>query len=189
MNQIERFGGIAGLAMAEALFSIDSRGSAKLLYHLRRKVWPYDETALLALSIDDLLGAIGLSEPERLSWHRTQTDARSRGAGDEFRRRKNALRSVLGHSQKFLEAFSGGAIAAVLRESREGLTPVAQRLRELANRQILTQSLDTLCASFIHLHFDRMLAPGLLGEYDTLNLLLRTRESLEKAPASADRGP
>ena len=85
--EIERFGGIAGLAMAEALFSIDSRGSAKLLYHLRRKVWPYDETALLALSIDDLLGAIGLSEPERLSWYRTQTDARCRvpvtNSGDE----------------------------------------------------------------------------------------------------------
>jgi thiopeptide-type bacteriocin biosynthesis protein len=62
--EIERFGGIAGMTAAEALFSADSRGRAALLHALKRKVWPHDETALLVLSVDDLLGAIGLDEAD-----------------------------------------------------------------------------------------------------------------------------
>ncbi len=182
--EIERFGGVDGTAAAEALFAADSRSSARLLHSLKRKVWPYDDTILLALSIDDLLDAIGLDRAERLLWYRGQTNARGADIGAEFRQRKNALRSALGQTQQFLEGFPGGAeIASVLSQRREALLPVAQRLRSLTEQKTLSQPLDTLCASFVHLHLNRMSSAASPSEQRILSLLIRTRESLSKAPA------
>ena len=181
--EIERFGGTAGMAAAEGLFSADSRGSAKLLHELKRKVWPHDEITLLALSIDDLLNAIGFDNAERLRWYRGQTNARGADIGAEFRQRKNVFRSVLGQPQQFLAGFPGGsAIASVLAQRQEALVPVARRLRELAEQKILRLPLDALCGSFVHLHLNRMTTLGSPSEQRILGLLLRTRESLAKAP-------
>jgi lantibiotic biosynthesis protein len=175
-QEIERFGGAAGMAAAEELFSADSRGSARLLHEVKRKMWPHDEVTLLALSIDSLLSAIGFEEAERLRWYRSQTNARGADIGAEFRQRKNVLRSVLA-------GFPGGSeIAGALAERQEAIAPVAQRLRELAGQEILRRPLDALCASFVHLHHNRMSSPGSPSEQRILSLLLRTRESLAKAP-------
>jgi thiopeptide-type bacteriocin biosynthesis protein len=181
--EVERFGGSAGLAVAETLFSADSRGAASLLHELKRKIWPHDEITLLALSIDDLVAAIGFDEAERLRWYRGQTDARSAEIGAEFRQRKNVLRSVLGQPQQFLGGFPGGnAIASILSQRQEALAPVARRLRELTEQKLLSQPLDKLCGSFVHLHLNRMSGLGAPSEQRILSLLLRARESLAKAP-------
>jgi thiopeptide-type bacteriocin biosynthesis protein len=181
--EIERFGGTAGMAAAEALFAADSKCCARLLHELKRKLWPHDEITMLALSVDGLLGAIGFDEAERLRWYRSQTDARSAEIGAEFRQRKNVLRSVLGQPQQFLAGFPGGsAIASILAQRREELAPVGQRLRELAEQKLLTQPLEGLCASYVHLHLNRMSSSGSFSELRILSLLLRTRESLAKAP-------
>ncbi len=181
-QEIERFGGAAGMAAAEGLFSADSRGSAGLLHELKRKSWPHDEVTMLALSIDSLLSAAGFDEAERLRWYRSQTNARGADIGAEFRQRKNVLRFVLGQPQQFLAGFPGGSeIASVLAQRQEALMPVAQRLRELAGQEILRRPLDALCAAFVHLHVNRMSSPGSPSEQRILSLLLRTRESLAKA--------
>ncbi len=185
-SEIERYGGAAGMAAAEALFAADSKCAAKLLQEWKRKLWPHDEITLLALSVDNLLGAIGLDETERLKWYVSQTGARSAEIGAEFRQRKNVLRSVLGHSQQFLAGFQGGsAIADILAQRHEEVAPVARRLRELAAQKLLHQPLNALCASYVHLHLNRMSSPGWPSEQRVLSLLLRTRESLSKAPVSA----
>jgi thiopeptide-type bacteriocin biosynthesis protein len=185
-QEIERFGGAAGMAAAEALFSADSRASARLLHELKRKLWPHDELTLLALGIDDLLGAMGFEEADRLRWYSGQTNARAAEIGAEFRQRKNVLRPVLGEARQFLAGLPGGsAISAILAQRREALAPVAARLRSLAAQQVLSQPLDALCASFVHLHLNRMASAGAPSEQRILSLLLRTRESLAKAPVGA----
>jgi len=185
-QEIERFGGVAGMAAAEALFSADSRACARLLHELKRKLWPHDELTLLALGIDDLLGAMGFEEADRLRWYGGQTNARAAEIGAEFRQRKNVLRPVLGEARQFLAGLPGGsAISAILAQRREALAPVAARLRSLAAQQVLSQPLDALCASFVHLHLNRMASAAAPSEQRILSLLLRTRESLAKAPVGA----
>ncbi len=185
--EIERYGGAAGMAAAEGLFSADSRGSARLLHELKRRVWPHDEITLLALSIDCLLGEIGLDDAGRLRWYRSQTDARAADIGAEFRQRKNVLRSVLGQPQQFLAGFPGGSgIASVLAQRQAELAPIALRLRELGAQNALSQPLDALFASFVHLHLNRMSSLGSPSEQRILSLLLRTRESLAKAPMAQE---
>jgi thiopeptide-type bacteriocin biosynthesis protein len=183
--EIERFGGAAGLAAAESLFAADSRASARLLRELRRKLWPHDEITLLALGIDDLLAALGFDQAERLLWYRDRTNARGAEIGAEFRQRKNVLRSVLGQPLQFLAGFPGGSeIASILAQRREALAPVAQRLRELTAQKLLRHPLGVLCASFVHLHLNRMSSAGSPSEQRILSLLLRTSESLAKAPVT-----
>ena len=116
-----------------------------------------------------------------------RTNARGADIGAEFRQRKNILRSLLGQPQQFL-GFPGGAlpgttlIGSALARRRKTLAPLADRLRELAGQNILTRPVDALCAAYVHLHVNRMSSPGSPSEERILSLLLRTRESLAKAP-------
>jgi thiopeptide-type bacteriocin biosynthesis protein len=176
-QELERFGGAAGMAVAENVFAADSRCAAALLRAIKTKQWSHDLTALLALSIDDLLGSLGFDAAGRLRWYRAQTTAGGPETGAEYRRRKSSLRALLSPSNVL-----GDAIASVLSARRTELAPVAARLRELAGESSLSQSLDSLCTSFVHLHVNRMGSVDAASEQRILSLLLRTRESLEKAP-------
>jgi thiopeptide-type bacteriocin biosynthesis protein len=184
-QEVERFGGLRGMTASEAVFSADSRSAVGLLRYLRTKLWPHDQTIFLALSIDDLLYGLGLSETDRLGWYRRQATPGGQDLGSEYRQRKSALRSLLGQPEKFLSTQPGGVqIASVLEGRRKALSPIAQGLRRLADQGVLSQSLDTLFASFVHLHVNRLAGLDSQSEQRVLSLLLRTREGLEKAPAA-----
>jgi len=80
-------------------------------------------------------------------------------------------------------------ISFALNERRDALRPVAQNLQHLAAQGVLSQSFDTLLASFIHLHVNRLTGLDLQTEQRALSLLLRTRESLERAPLGSKPRP
>ena len=73
---------------------------------------------------------------------------------------------------------------------RAALVQVAGRLAGLAAAGRLGgRSLEALAASFVHLHCNRLLGPGPAAEALVLGLLLRTRESLSRAPLAPVPGP
>ncbi|MBW8879505.1 MAG: lantibiotic dehydratase [Acidobacteria bacterium] len=182
-QEIERFGGPEGMAAAEALFAADSLGATELVGLFREKRWPHDQTALLALSSDDLLGGLGFDEADRLRWYRQQTNDGGPEAGADYRQRKNVLRALLGQPLESLAKDPGRAeIAAALTRRRNALLLVGRQLRQLAEQGALGLSIDILCRSFVHLHVNRMAGAEGPSEQRILALLLRTRESLEKAP-------
>jgi len=183
-REVERFGGLHGMTASEAVFSADSRSAVGLMRCLKTKLWPHDQTTFLALSIDDLLDGLGLSKTDRLGWYRRQATPGGPDLGSEYRQRKTVLRPLLGQTEQFLASQPGGAqIASVLAERRRELSPVAQTLRRLADQGALSQPLDNLYASFVHLHVNRLAGLDPQSEQRVLSLLLRTREGLEKAPA------
>jgi thiopeptide-type bacteriocin biosynthesis protein len=182
-REIERFGGLLGMTASEAVFSADSRSCALLMRCLRAKHWPHDETALLALSIDNLLQDFGLTEADRLGWYRRHATPGDVELGKEYRKRKTVLRSLLGSSEELARNQPGELdISFALGERRDALCLAAQSLQHLAAEGVLSQSLDTLLASFVHLHVNRLTGLDSQTEQRTLSLLLRTRESLERAP-------
>jgi len=138
----------------------------------------------LALSIDDLLYGLGLSETDRLGWYRRQATPGGHDLGSEYRERKKLLRSLLGQPEQFPTTQPGGEqITSVLEDRRKALSPIVQSLRQLADQGVLSQSLDSLFASVVHLHVNRLAGLDSQSEQGILSLLLRTREGLEKAPA------
>lgn len=168
---------------AEELFAADSTASAALLKLLKTGTWPHDETTLLAISIDNLLAGLGLTEPERLVWYQSQTNARTAEIGAEYRKRKDTLRRAIGDPDAFVSGLPcGNEVMEILRRRHAALGQVGRRIAALKDDQLLSRTMSELCSSFVHLHLNRLATSNSLGETQILGLLQRTRESLRSAP-------
>jgi lantibiotic biosynthesis protein len=177
-REVERYGGPDGMAAAEDLFAADSRCVAALLGCLRDGLG-LDRVGLAVLTTDDLLDALGLDPRRRLEWCAGRVADR-RASGPEHRRRKATLRPLLADPQRLAPVPGGREVLDHLAGRRTALTPVARRLADLtaADHPLLRD----LAASFVHLHCNRLLGTDPAAERLVLGLLLRARESLDRAP-------
>jgi lantibiotic biosynthesis protein len=182
-REVERYGGVAGIAAAEALFAVDSLFVVELLQRAETKRVPLDRTTLAVLSVDDLLEALGLDVDSRISLYRDAVHTR-REAGSDYRTRQRELRRILTPSINP----DAGMIADVLRARRATLAPIGAHLRLLEDRRELTKSLRAVLSSVVHMHCNLLLASGAPTEQRVLGLLLRTREGLQRSNAQAADG-
>jgi lantibiotic biosynthesis protein len=179
-REVERYGGPEGMAAAEDLFAADSRCVTALLGR-RQDGLGLDPVALAVLTTDDLLGGLGLDPRRRLEWYGGRVADR-RASGPEHRRRKAALRPLVADPRQLASVPGGRAVLDHLAERRAALAPVARRLAQLTADQEHDPLLHDLAASFVHLHCNRLLGTDPAAERLVLGLLLRTRESLDRAP-------
>jgi thiopeptide-type bacteriocin biosynthesis protein len=183
-REIERFGGTAGTAAAEAIFGADSRAVIEMLRLLRVGLLDMDMTSLAVLSIDDLLAGLGSSEAS-LVWYRDKVTSR-KAAGEEYRRRKTNLRRLLGDPEHLRSHRGGDALARVLAARRDDLATISSKLDALAAAKELFQPKSALVRTCVHLHCNRLLSANAnqLTEDQILDLLGRTRHALDHAPLS-----
>jgi thiopeptide-type bacteriocin biosynthesis protein len=182
-RELERFGGPAGTKAAEAIFDADSRAVLEILRLSRDGILRMDLTALAVLSIDDLLAGLGASEAERTEWYRKRAGPRS-AAGNEYRQRKNSLRSLLGDPDGIRSQPGGDAVARALAARRRGFEAAGRQLTELETAGRLFQPKVQLFGTYVHLHCNRLLGVDRLAEERALGLLARTRDGLSRAPLS-----
>jgi thiopeptide-type bacteriocin biosynthesis protein len=181
-REIERYGGLAGIALAEQVFGADSRAVTDLLAAFQANTLDLDRTLLAVLSADDLLDALGASTSARLAWYRQRVTERHR-SGQMYRQKSAQLRSLLSNPAQALEALPGGsAVCAILTHRRAALEVVARQIAELDAAQVLERPLTTLYASYFHMHCNRLLGTDRSAEDMVAGLLLRTREGLERTP-------
>jgi thiopeptide-type bacteriocin biosynthesis protein len=166
------------MAVAEQLFGVDSRAVAGLL-RLDRVLPAFDRQLLVVRTVDELLAAIGYTEAERTASYRASTIDR-RDSAATYRTRQRELREALGDPDWLASA--SAERAAVLAAARAELAEVGSRLDALAARGELWQSRLSLARSFTHMHCNRLLGIDRARERETIGLLLRTRESLVRAP-------
>jgi thiopeptide-type bacteriocin biosynthesis protein len=179
-REIERYGGPAGMAAAEAISAADSPAAVDLLALLRD--YPdLDRLIVAVASIDDLLAALGLSSGERLDWYQRRVTSRHFGS-QEFRERKNVLRPLLAAPDGPSRVAGGIELAQILAQRRRSLAPTAARLAELNEVGELNKPRDIILHSVVHMHFNRLAGTDRSIEEQALGLLLRTRRSLKKAP-------
>ncbi|MCW3474785.1 lantibiotic dehydratase [Limobrevibacterium gyesilva] len=183
-REVERFGGTAGMDAAEAIFGADSRAVIELLRLSREGLLQLDMTSLAVLSIDRLLAGLGADEAERLAWYRERVTARTL-AGDDYRRRKEVLRRLLGDSEHIRAQPGGDALARVLAARGDALAPLGRRLETLAAAGELSQPKGALFSAYVHLHCNRLMAGDRSAEEQVLALLGRTRYGLRQAPVAA----
>jgi thiopeptide-type bacteriocin biosynthesis protein len=183
-RELERFGGTAGTAAAEAIFGADSRAVIEMLRLSREGLLGMDMTSLAVLSIDQLLTGLGASEVERVDWYRERVSSRT-VAGDEYRRRKDMLRGLLGDPEQIRTQPGGDALARVLAARRNELETIGRRLDALTAAAELSQPKSALFGSYVHLHCNRLLAVDPSAEEQVLGLLARTRYGLKQAPVSS----
>src|SRR5207248_1556470 len=97
-----------------------------------------------------------------------------------YRQKKTLLRSLLHDPSRLQNEAGGEVVAQAFEVQRTALAPVAVRLSELTERGELSQTLDILNSSFVHLHCNRLFGSDQSAERRALGLLLRTREGLER---------
>jgi thiopeptide-type bacteriocin biosynthesis protein len=179
-RELERYGGPQGTVAAEGVFGADSRAVAEILDLFQSRHLQLNRTNVAVLTVDTLLGALGLGELARLDWCRSQLWSKQVASLD-YRNNKVLLRNLLGDPRWLCEEPGGGDLYTVLAHLREEIRPLAEHLRLLDDSHALARPLTGLHASFVHLHFNR-LGIDRNAEQKILGLLWRTRQSLVHAP-------
>ena len=178
-REIERYGGAAAIASAEAIFAADSSAVLELLRLGRTGLLDVDMTTLAVLSVDDLLFSLGASEDDRLECYRNATPSK-RTAGSEYREFKATLRSLLSDPDYRGTYVGGEHLTEVLADRRRKLAGPAHQIRALTQTNDLSQPLTALYASYVHLHCNRLIGDRNLEE-TVLGLLYRTRYGLAQS--------
>ncbi len=164
-REVERYGGPAGIELAEELFTADSEAVLDIL-----QAHPGDEGAevrwrLALLGLDALLEDLGLPLERKLA----VVERLRASFGTEFRvdkgfeaqlglRYRRESRSL----QELLttQAWEQGPMRAggrSLRRRGERLRPTVERLRQAEREGRLTSSVEQLAGSYLHMHVNRML--------------------------------
>lgn len=182
-RELERYGGPAGTDLCERIFHADSRAVRRLL------ATPVgsgaDLTELAAVSVDALLGGLGLDEAARLAYYADQAAVASSDpsvgqvAGADYRVRKVRLRALLGPGPTAgaTQLDPSGDVADVLADRDADVRAVAAELDRLAGDGL---ELPRLYPSVVHMHLNRLNGGGLAQppEPHLYHLLERTRRGL-----------
>jgi len=165
-RELERYGGPAGIELAERIFHIDSAAVLDIVASLAGDEGGDARWRLALLGIDLLLEDLGLESDAK----RTVVRRARAGFGREFRVDETHLRHQLGErfrrERRDLEALlerTGAAapplqpgLAALSRRS-EQLAPLAAELRSRERAGALAAPIVELASSFIHMHANRLL--------------------------------
>jgi thiopeptide-type bacteriocin biosynthesis protein len=176
-REVERYGGEASLSRIEDLFVADSQAVIGLLEVVRGPNPPLDRTALAMLSVDNLLGSLGLSTLEREQWYRDRVATRQETSA-VYRQRKAEMLAMLRDPYNAIGEGIGSLVLELLNDRRKAIIPIGIALRELANRGDLSQSLDRVYDSLVHMHCNRLLGIDSMAERYVIGLLSRTSEGL-----------
>ncbi|GIH02231.1 hypothetical protein Rhe02_02980 [Rhizocola hellebori] len=179
-REVERYGGNEAMELTEEVFAADSRACAELLAAIQARRTPLDRLTLAVLSIDDLLSSFGLDVQQRLGWCRALVVSRQ-AAGAAFRDSKATLRRLLGVPGEAAQ-IAGGAVVSALDRRHGALSPSAGRLAELEAAGRLSRPLPHIQRALVHMHCNRLFGIDRDPENQALGLVLRTLESLERAP-------
>jgi thiopeptide-type bacteriocin biosynthesis protein len=196
-REVERYGGPEGIALAEALFHMDSEAVLTLLQVLEGDEGADMRWRLALVGMDRLLDDLGLPLASKAAVvGRARADLGAEFHVDRrfeeqlsarYRQEFRALEALLEASPQIPPALRPG-LAALGRRS-ERLRQVAEALRHAEQEGRLTASLEHLAGSFLHMQANRLLQVDQRAQelilYDFLSRLYRSRQARMRGGGSA----
>jgi thiopeptide-type bacteriocin biosynthesis protein len=193
-REVERYGGVEGVEIAESIFEADSEAVVASLEHLVGDSALDARWRLGLLGIDRLLDDLALDLDARLRVLAALRD--SFGREHRLERQGKRLGERLRAERKSLEALRAGlvpvesplaaAIPCVAARSMR-LRPLAAELRSRAAAGRLGASIEELASSFVHMHANRILRSAARAHeavlYDFLWHLDESRRASARARA------
>jgi thiopeptide-type bacteriocin biosynthesis protein len=201
-REIERYGGPAGIALAERLFQVDSEAVLAILEMLEGDEGADLRWRLALRGIDMLLGDLRFDPETRMRVMRGMREgfAREFGSGKGLRvqldqRFRQEWRSLTPLLDPAGDAESDLAPALeILRQRSERNAPIIEELRQLEREGRLNQPIADLASSYVHMHVNRFIRSAQrvheLVLYDFLYLLYESRAARERKgdrPAKAKK--
>lgn len=191
-REVERYGGDAGMPLAEQWFHADSEAALELLGAVSEDGGADSRWRLVLCGIDSVLTDLGydlegrcrLLEGLRQGYGQefAVDGAVERRLGERFRAHRQELESLLWRPWPDEGPLAPGF--AALRRRTERQAPVLRQLRACADQGLLTQPLDRVASSLVHMHTNRMLRTAARAQelvlYDLLHRLYASRLARER---------
>jgi thiopeptide-type bacteriocin biosynthesis protein len=199
-REVERYGGAAGIALAERLFQADSEAVLALAELFAEDARGNTRWRLALVGMDLLLGDLSLDLNARLAvLRRTRDTFAAEFHADSkfehqlaarFRKERKGLEALLDPT-----AIADPPLAAgleILRRRSRSLAPVTVELRADAQAGRLSMPLADLATSYLHMHANRMLRSAQRAQelvlYDFLVRLYQSQAARSHCP-TASRAP
>jgi thiopeptide-type bacteriocin biosynthesis protein len=198
-RELERYGGSAGIEVAERIFHVDSETVLELLQQLEpgdRGAEERWQIALLGASmlLDDL--RLGADAAIRLLEHLREgfgaefraDAALGRALSERLRTHRRLMMALIEGREKETAALASGM--RTLRRRSTALAPLVEELRALDTQGKLTQSLPALAESYLHMHLNRIFRSAQRAqELVIYDFLLRLRSSSHARSRGAAKDP
>jgi thiopeptide-type bacteriocin biosynthesis protein len=180
-REVERYGGLAGMDVAEHVFTVDSRAVAQLLRAYRGLDTDDERLLLTALSLDHLLDGLGCAPAARTAGYRAGHPA-GRSADPRYRPLTRQLRPLLGRPELPAGTARWEPASAVIADRAARLRPLGADLHRLASAGELHRSVGAMYADYAHMHCNRLLGTDRPNEHLVLDVLYRVRHGIELSP-------
>lgn len=186
-REIERYGGLEGIAVAEQIFAADSVAVADIIAPRIQRVLELSPLDQAVLTVDDLLSSLGLPADERLRLYQmiqqsqvNTFDSQIGRLAKTFYEYRETTQRLIGDRKWLSEQPGGDQLEMCLLTRRTLVHPLGQQLQALENEGRLWISLDSIFVSHIHMHCNRLFGVNRLLEFEAIYYLERTLESLKK---------
>lgn len=187
-REVERYGGPAGIPLAERIFAADSETVLEILALLEGDAGAEVRWQLALLGAERLLHDLGLDAETRLAVFRRLRDGMAAEAGGGKPLRLSLDRKLRGERERLerLLAPAGGgetleAGRALFHRRTGRISPLAAELAALETRGELALPVATLAGSFAHMHVNRMIRaaarPHELVIYDFLTRIYESKRA------------
>ncbi|HEX4419622.1 MAG TPA: thiopeptide-type bacteriocin biosynthesis protein, partial [Kofleriaceae bacterium] len=202
-REIERYGGAAGIELAERLFCADSACVIDIVGMLSGDAGSDARWRLTLRAIDQLFDDLAYDLTARLAVmrrvrdafareHRAETSiAFQRGLGDKYRKERAALEALLDRAGDADSDLSPGLERLTARSVANA--PIIAELRAAEQRGALTLSIDDLVPSYIHMHVNRLIRSAQRAHelviYDLLVRLYESKQARARPPRAKKPKP
>ena len=173
--EIERYGGVDAIGLAEELFCLDSESVVGLL-RLFGSQCPLRRVEVALFGLDFLFGTMGCSPVQKREIFKGM-GAGGKESGPVYRERKRVLRVLMGLQQDSSLGKIIGEMSRAVEPNSAAIEDVGWRFRAMDPEGRLAPPLEAIYRSFAHMHCNRL---GLDSATERLaySLLTRSYEAL-----------
>ena len=153
-REIERYGGIRAMSIAEQIFGIDSTSVVRLLEICKQN--ELNKELVAVASVNALLSGLGLSQTDSLELLKARmSPGDKRSVSATYRQQRKLLQALLSLEVPGNTSYS--AVLDCLQTMRGGLFKCGQELQGLLRNGELKRPIANIISSLIHMHCNRFL--------------------------------
>jgi thiopeptide-type bacteriocin biosynthesis protein len=186
-REIERYGGLEGMQVAEQIFAADSDAIIDIIALRIDKIVDLSPVDLALLTVDSMLSGLGVRSDERVQLYQAVCQGQQTAFGKQmdrlqkkFHHDRRTVQRIVGDREWLHTQLGGYALETCLYEQATMLRPLGKQLQMLIEQgKLWTSKLDFL-SSCVHMHCNRLLGVDRALEFEVMYYLKRTLESLER---------
>jgi thiopeptide-type bacteriocin biosynthesis protein len=195
VREIDRYGGLAGIELAERFFDVDSTSVVRALSALDPAMASQERWKLAAVGLDQILSSFEMGDRQKLDFCAGMAGSLRESSGlapgqvsligKRFRGVRSDLEGLLNRNAAHRADFPP---AGEIRSVAGRMTELAASFTELAVAKELSQPISSIAASLAHMHVNRLIRARQRGSevmlYEFIVRVYRSRLMRENPPSA-----